>query len=110
MTRGRHTNTAHVIVETDNDHTPPPRRQPADVLAAAVARSGVEPAATHVMRVQQARSEDLALLYPLWHQARTYIDQHAGPDHTSRLVELHRRAGPLADLNIAVADLHARLA
>jgi len=82
---------------------------PVEVLAAALARSGVEPAATQVVRDQLARSEDLAVLYPMLEQARVAVDALAGPDRSADVAVLRRQAAPLeaveAQLRAAVAWL-----
>lgn len=93
LTRGRLENLACVVVE---DHA---RRRgtpatPVEVLAAALARSGVEPAATQVVRDQLARSEDLAVLYPMLEQARAAVDDLAGPDRSADVAVLCRQAAP----------------
>ena len=86
MTRGRQVNQALVICEPDPDSRRP-GLQPMDVLTGVLARSGLEASATQYLREQLDASEDLALLWPMYLQAKALIDRGAGPD---RRVELDR--------------------
>jgi hypothetical protein len=91
MTRGRHANHALVICEPDHDHGRRVDIHPLEVLARALARSGLEQSATETLADRLARGEDLALLYPLLAQACDYIDREAGRDRQLEL-DAHRSA------------------
>jgi conjugative relaxase-like TrwC/TraI family protein len=83
MTRGRHTN--HALITTDStgddhsQHEPHTRR---GAFIGILERTTTEVTATAAIRDAHARADDLAVLVPLYTEARSQIENAAGPADT----------------------------
>jgi len=91
MTRGRHTNTALVSVDTlDLDHHDPPSTA-RDLLHAALARPGSEVAATTALRQALAGNDTLAVLAPRLASLQAQITRDIPADAQPDLDALNQR-------------------